>query len=264
MNHIACIISAIPFLLVSCMTVPISERNAFNIIPESLELSLGAQSYEQMLSKEKISHDTRLNTIVSRVGSRIAAVSDRSDFKWEYKVIDSNVQNAFCLPGGKIAVYRGILPVTKNEAGLATVLGHEIAHAIARHGGQRISTSLAMTGGLAVLQSTALKENSNAPYIMAALGIGSQVGVMLPYGRMQESEADRIGQILMARAGYDPEESARFWKRFADATKGHSVPTLLSDHPSSESREEDMRNQLPKAKEEYVKASNKYGLGESF
>lgn len=250
--------------LAACMTVPVSGRKAFNLIPEGVEKSMGAQSYSAMLEKERISNDARTNEFVRRVGARIAAVADKPDYSWEFKVIDSNVQNAFCLPGGKIAVYRGILPVTKNEAGLATVMAHEVTHAIARHGGQRISLQLGMIGGLVALQQTALKDNKNGLMIMALLGLGSQVGIALPYGRSQETEADEVGQTLMARAGYDPAESVAFWHRFAEVTKGHSMPTLLSDHPSSESREENMRGRLPSAQAEYAKAQNHYGLGEAY
>lgn len=249
---------------VACMTTPVSGRKAFNIIPEGVENSLGAQSYEAMLRKERISTDPRLNEIVTRVGKRIAGVSGHDDYDWEFKVIDSKVQNAFCLPGGKIAVYRGLLPLAKNEAGLATVMAHEVTHAIARHGGQRISTNLAIVGGLVTLQNTALKNNPNQNTVLALLGLGSQVGVMLPFSRSQEEEADEVGQTLMARAGYDPAESVLFWGRFAEVTKGKSPPALLSDHPSSASREENLRNRLPEAQKEYAKAPAKYGLGESF
>lgn len=250
--------------IAACMTVPVSGRHAFNIVPEGVENSLGVQSYQTTLKAERLSNDARLSTIVTRVGQRIAAVAGKPDYQWEYKLIDKNEQNAFCLPGGKIAVYTGILSVAKNEAGLATVLSHEVAHALARHGGQRISANIATVGGLVALQQTVLKENQNGPYIMAALGLGSQVGIMLPYGRAQETEADEIGQMLMARAGYDPAESVRFWGRFAAATGGQSMPALLSTHPSSASREENLRNRLPSAQTEYSRASTKYGLGESF
>jgi len=251
--------------LAACMTVPISGRKAFNIVPMDLENSLGAQSYAEMLSKEKVSSDPKSNEIVTRVGQRIAAVANQPDYKWEFKVIDSNVQNAFCLPGGKIAVYKGLLPVAKNEAGLATVMSHEVVHAIARHGGQRISANLGLVGGMVALQATALKNNSNAQYIMAALGLGAQVGLMLPYGRSHETEADEVGQILMARAGYDPSESVHFWERFGETTKGAgaAVPEFLSTHPSSGKRVESLKEQLPKAQSEYNKASNKYGMGEA-
>lgn len=248
--------------IAACMTVPISGRKAFNLIPEAVEQSLGAQSYSSMLSKERVSGNQHYNEIVLRAGQRIAAVSGRSDFRWEFKVIESKEQNAFCLPGGKVAVYTGILPVMENEAGLAAVMGHEIAHALARHGGQRISASLAVMGGLVALQTTALKDNPNRNYIFAALGAGAAVGVILPYSRMQETEADEIGQVLMARAGYDPRESISFWQRFATATGGSKVPTFLSTHPSSTSRAENMQSKLSKAMEEYNRAPSKHGTGE--
>ncbi|MEW6055840.1 MAG: M48 family metallopeptidase [Bdellovibrionota bacterium] len=247
----------------ACMTVPVSGRKAFNLIPEGIETSLGEQSFSSVLSKERESNDPRLNAIVTRVGQRIAAVSGRSDYNWEFKVIDSKEQNAFCLPGGKIAVYKGILSVAKNEAGLATVMSHEVVHAIARHGGQRISANLALVGGMVALENTALKNNPNGSYIMAALGLGTQVGLLLPYSRSHETEADEIGQVLMAQAGYDPAESIRFWQRFSEATKGQSVPTFLSTHPSSQGRAENLREKLPAALQEYQRAPNQYSLGES-
>lgn len=258
------------FLLLSlcvfqaCMTVPVSGRKAFNLIPESLEKSLGEQSYTATISKEPLSQDKRLVEMVTKVGKRIAAVADKPDYQWEFKLIDKDVQNAFCLPGGKIAIYKGILPIAKNEAGLATVMAHEVVHAIARHGGQRISAGLGITAGIAALERTALKNNKNAPYIMAALGIAATGGIILPYSRMQESEADEIGQILMARAGYNPAESIAFWNRFGAVTKGGSVPELLSTHPSSKSREENMKNHLPQAMKEYEKTLTKYDRGENF
>ena len=252
--------------IVACATNPITGKRSFVMVPESVEISMGEQSYSQVLRSEPISNDPKWNAIVTRVGQRIAAVANRPDYQWEFKVIASNVQNAFCLPGGKIAVYKGILPIAKNEAGLATVMSHEVVHAIARHGGQRISQGLLATGALIGLQQTALKDKDakTQALILGGLGAGLTVGVILPFSRGHESEADEVGQILMARAGYDPSESIQFWHRFAEVTKGSSMPTFLSTHPSTTSREEAMREHLSAAQAEYAKAPNKYGIGEVF
>ncbi len=258
--------------LTACMTTPVSGRKALNVMPESEEISMGEAAYKDVLKKEKISHDPRLNAIVTRVGQRIAAVANKPEYKWEFVVLDSDVQNAFCLPGGKIAVYRGIIPVTKNEAGLATVMAHEVTHALARHGGQRITQNMELTVGMGIVQALLLRpgehdtaaDQQKRQMIMAGLGAGATVGIVLPFSRADETEADEVGQILMARAGYDPAESIRFWDRFSEATKGQSPPAFLSDHPSSPSRAQDLRDRLPAAKAEYDRAPQHYGLGESF
>ncbi|MBI3555792.1 MAG: M48 family metallopeptidase [Deltaproteobacteria bacterium] len=256
----------------ACMTTPVSGRKALNIMPESEEIAMGESAYKDVLKKEKISHDSRLNAIVTRVGKRIAAVANKPEYQWQFVVIDSEVQNAFCLPGGKIAVYRGIIPITKNEAGLATVMAHEVTHALARHGGQRITQNMELSLGMGIIQALLLRpgENDTAAdqqkrqMIMAGLGAGATVGIVLPFSRGDEAEADEVGQILMARAGYDPEESIRFWDRFSEATKGQSPPAFLSDHPSSPSRAQDLRDRLPTAKTEYERAPQHYGLGDAF
>lgn len=258
--------------IAACMTTPISGKHAFNLVPESQEISMGESAYQDVLKKEPISNDARLNAIVTRVGQRIAAVADKPEYHWEFKVIDKNIQNAFCLPGGKIAVYKGILPITKNEAGLATVMSHEVVHALARHGGQRMTQQMGTTFLMTGLALTLLKPNADETpeqaqkknLMIAALGAGATVGLILPFSRGNESEADESGQILMARAGYDPSESIKFWERFSEATKGPSQPAFLSTHPASASRAQDLRERLPTAQAEYAKASTKFGLGDTF
>jgi predicted Zn-dependent protease len=257
---------AVMVAVVACSTVPISGRRQLSLVPESLMISMGRQSYASILKSERVSTDPRLNEIVTRVGQRIAAQANRPDYQWEFKVIQKNEMNAFCLPGGKIAVYTGIIPVVKNEASLAAVLGHEVTHAIANHSGERMSQGILVTGGLIALQATALKNKDpkTQAMVLGALGIGATFGIILPYSRSHETEADEVGQIFMARAGYDPAESIQFWNRFAEATKGSKVPTFMSTHPSTTGREEDMREKLPKAQAEYANAGTKYGVGESF
>ena len=252
------------FLIISCTTNPITSKKHFNVIPESLEQSMGIQAYQQVLSTEKISKDQVKNDLVKRVGRRIASVSQTSDYEWEFTVIESDQQNAFCLPGGKVAVYTGILPIAKNEAGLAIVLGHEVTHAIARHGGKRMTQNLALLGGLTTLQGTLLRNNPQQTLIMQLLGVGATLGVALPFSRSDETEADETGQILMARAGYDPLESVAFWERFEKAASGKSVPEFLSTHPNPGNRAQNLRSKMAKAQKEYAAAPYHYGSGNNF
>ncbi len=250
-------------LIAACVTTPVSEKSAFIIIPESQEITMGLQAFNEVKQKEKESQNPRLVNIVQRVGSRIAAVSDMPDLEWEYKLFESEQQNAFALPGGKTAVYTGLLPVCQNEAGLAAVMGHEVAHVIARHGAQRISSQLVVTTGLSVAAISLANKDSRA-LILGGLGLGALYGITLPFGRSNESEADHIGLIYMARAGYDPREAERFWGRFSNAKQGKKVPELLSTHPSDETRIANIQKLLPRAMAEYEAAREKLGLGEAF
>ena len=252
------------FVLTSCTTNPLTGKKHFNMVPEAIEANMGLQAYDQIKAKEKISKNPRYNELVRRVGSRIAEASGQTGYSWEFTVIESEVQNAFCLPGGKIVVYTGILPIAKNEGGLATVLGHEVTHALARHGGERITQNIAMLGGLGALQYTLLKDHPQQSLIMGLLGAGATVGVILPFGRADETEADETGQILMARAGYDPAESVAFWQRFSAVTAGKSPPEFLSTHPSSQNRVENLQNRLAGAEGDYRSAQNHFGIGENF
>lgn len=243
----------IALVLAGCATVPITGRKSFNVIPESEEMALGADSYKKVLSSSKIEDTGPEVDMVRRVGQRIAAVAEKPEFKWEFNLIknDSTI-NAFCLPGGKVAVYSGILPVAKSDAGLAVVMGHEIGHAIARHGGERMTDQLAFQLGGAGL-SQLLKEKSPATQsiLLTAYGAGGTVGVLLPFSRNEESEADRIGLVLMARAGYDPHEAVQFWQRMERASNGQAPPEFLSTHPSHGRRVEDIQKWLPEAMKAY-------------
>ena len=250
-------------LFSGCVTTPVTERRSLVLIPFEKEVALGEEAYAEILKKEKLSLDGQLITIVERVGKQLAAVSPMPNLKWEFKLIESEQKNAFALPGGKVAIYTGILPVCANEAGLAAVMGHEIAHAIARHGAQRMSQSLIITGLLAATSST-LANNENQKEIMGALGVGTNVGLVLPFSRSNESEADEIGLELMAKAGYDPREAERFWGRFSKMKGGESPPEILSTHPADTTRIEDIRQLLPKANKIYADNQLKHGLGQSF
>jgi len=249
--------------IAACATTPITNRKSLILIPFDVELSLGEDAFRDILRKERLSNERELKAMLRRVGKRIAAVSDMPDLDWEFKLVDSDSKNAFALPGGKVAFYEGILKVCKNEAGVATVMGHEIAHAIARHGAERITQQLILTG---IITGAAIKyaDDKNQQYILAGLGVGATVGITLPFSRRNESEADHIGMIYMARAGYDPSEAVEFWKRFDEEKKnkkGFKMPAFLSTHPSDEKRVAELTALLPVAMEEYKKAKNKYGKG---
>jgi metalloendopeptidase OMA1, mitochondrial len=217
------------------------------------ETALGLQSYQQVLAQSQTIDSGPELEMVKRVAVRLANATGRAgqDFDWKVSLIRDQKVNAFCLPGGKIVVYTGILPVAQNEAALATVLGHEMAHATSRHGAQRVLqqnlTQTAMTG---VAVSLGDMDYDKQRAIMGALGAGAQFGVLMPFGRKHESEADEIGLTYMARAGYDPQESIRFWTRM-ESTGGSQPPEFLSTHPSHGTRIRQLEAWMPKALEEY-------------
>lgn len=247
-----------------CATVPNTGRKQLILISTQQELSLGAQAYKETLQKEKLSQDDRMTDVLRRVGKRIAAVAGRDDFQWEFALIESPMRNAFCLPGGKIAVYTGILPYMKNEAGMAAVLGHEVAHAIARHGAERMSQGM-VSGVIEQAVANEYKKASPAKRkrVMSAFGLGANIGVLLPFSRTHELEADQIGLLFVARAGYDPREAVRFWERMN--TKGKKTkPELLSTHPHSDHRIEKLQQQMSAAMDVYRTTDPHYGLGESW
>jgi predicted Zn-dependent protease len=247
-------LTALRFLLlvvIACQTVPVSGRRELLLLPESNEREMGLTSYEEVLKKSKISTDPALNAQVTRVGRRIAEATGRTDYQWEFKVLDDKQANAFCLPGGKVAVYTGILPLTRDDAGLAVVLGHEVSHAIARHGGERLSQELLVQTGLAATQvALSGRDPAVVQSVTALLGAGASVGLLLPWGRSQESEADHLGLVYMARAGYHPAAARDFWVRMQGA-KGPQQPQFLSTHPSSETRIKQIDGWMPEALKEY-------------
>jgi len=222
------------------------------------EASLGLQTYQQVLAQsERVDSGPELD-MVKRVASRLATATGKAgaDFDWQVSLIRSPQINAFCLPGGKIVVYTGILPITQNEAALAAVLGHEMAHATSRHGSQRVlEQNLAQTAMTGVAISLSDMDYDKQRAVMGALGAGAQFGVLMPFSRKHESEADAIGLLYMARAGYDPRESVRFWQRMEDAGSAQP-PEFLSDHPSHGTRIQQLEAEMPKALEEYNKSSH--------
>jgi predicted Zn-dependent protease len=203
-----------------------------------------------MLATNKKSPDKTLAAKVVDIGMRVAAASSK-DYEWEVTLFDSKDVNAFCLPGGKMGVYSGIIPVAKNNAALAAVMGHEVAHAVAQHGAERVSQSLIVSGTL-IAADVAMKDSKHRQSILAALGLGAQVGIMMPYGRTQESEADEIGLEYMARAGYDPREAVGLWERMA--ALGGSPPEILSTHPDPRNRAKALQELMPAAMKIYEKS----------
>jgi predicted Zn-dependent protease len=250
--------------LVGCSTVPITGRKQLNIIPQSEMLSMSYQQYDDFLKSNKLSTDQAKTQLVKKVGAKIQKSVETffsqnnmsgylQDFRWEFNLIESEEINAWCMPGGKVVVYTGILPITQNEAGLAVVMGHEIAHAIAEHGGERMSQQmLAQMGGMALSTALQNKPEQTQALWMTAFGVGAQVGVLLPFSRTQESEADQLGLVFMAMAGYDPNEAVTFWQRMA-AGKSGAPPEFLSTHPSDETRINNLKKLIPEAMKYYTK-----------
>ncbi|PYK57602.1 MAG: peptidase M48 family protein [Verrucomicrobia bacterium] len=225
------------------------------------EALLGLQSYQQVLAQsESIDSGPELE-MIKRVASRLARATGKAsaDFDWQVSLIRSSQVNAFCLPGGKVVVYTGILPITQNETALATVLGHEMAHATSRHGSQRVlEQNLAQTALTGVAMSLSDMDYDKQRAVMGALGAGTQFGVLMPFSRKHESEADEIGLLYMARAGYDPRESIRFWQRMENAG-GAQPPEFLSSHPSHGTRIQQLEAEMPKALEEYNRSPRAEG-----
>ena len=251
-------------LLAACETAPVTGRSQIMLVGEGEERQMGLQAYRQVLSQEPLSHNAQANALVEKVGRRIAAAAERPPgelwhaprYSWEFKTIEKNEPNAFCLPGGKIVVYTGLLPLTRDEKGLAVVIGHEVGHALARHGAERWSDQMVAavgTSAAAIALSTTVsgRDRTYLPVMMAALGAGATVGFILPMSRAQESEADRIGLILMATAGYDPREAIVIWERMRAASTGRGQAEWLSTHPADTTRLNDIRRWLPEAMQYY-------------
>ena len=241
-------------LVVGCQTVPETGRKQLNFMSPSEEMQLGLSSFEKMKQETPINKNPALNAQVQRVGNRIAAVAKLPNAQWEFVVFDSKEVNAFCLPGGKVGIYTGILPITKDDLGLATVIGHEVAHAVARHGGERMSeATLLQTGGQALGAGLSATDPRMQAIATTVYGVGAQVGLALPHSRGQESEADHIGLLYMARAGYNPEAAVAFWQRFAEfnAKAGGAEPWFLRTHPLDETRIRQLKEWLPQATKEY-------------
>ncbi len=242
-------------IVAGCTTVSETGRKQFNFMSPGQEMQLGFSEFEKMKRSVPISTNAAAVALVQKVGKRVAAVADLPNAQWEFVVFESKEANAFCLPGGKVGVYTGILPITKDEAGLATVIGHEVAHAVARHGGERMSVAMGVQTAGAV--AGALIGNSKyanyGPAFTQVYGVGSQLGASLPHSRMQETEADEMGLTYMARAGYDPEAAVGFWQRFGEFNRsaGGNTAWFLRTHPTDEQRIQNLKSLMPKAKGQF-------------
>ncbi len=250
-------------LLSGCTEVAITGRKQFNIVPDSTMNSMGFQSYSEFLTKNKLSKDFSKTQMVKRVGSRIqkaveqyCAQNDLSDslqgYQWEINLIEDDQLNAWAMPGGKMVVYTGLLKVTQSEAGLATVVAHEIAHVFAKHGAERMTQGLIVEmGGVALSKALANSPAQTKDLFMKSYGVGTQVGVLLPYSRVHETEADHLGLIFMAMAGYNPNEAVNFWQRMSIAKQGSKTIEILSTHPADSTRIRNIQTLIPKAMQYY-------------
>lgn len=260
--HQALVLTVVAVLL-GCATVPVTDRRQLIFIPAAEVENLGREQYQQILQQSKLSPDEIQTQRVKKIGRRVAAAAEEflrekgraahvSSFSWEFNLIqDDTTVNAFCLPGGKVAVYTGILTLTRDDAGLATVIAHEIAHALAQHGSERMSQMMLAQFGSALLQQALTKSTQKTrEFLSLAYGVGANVGVVLPYSRLHEKEADYIGLILMARAGYEPEAAVAFWERMAQNGLSRA-PEFLSTHPAPATRIQALRDELPAARAEY-------------
>jgi predicted Zn-dependent protease len=240
----------------ACATTPYTKRSQLILVSSDEETKLGAQAFREVVTKSHVDRSPVVVDPVQDVGRRIAAAANKPEYKWEFAVIDDpKTENAFCLPGGKVAVYTGIFPVARDTNGLAVVMGHEISHAIARHGAERMSQAMAAQAGGSLLGAV-FGGGPSGQAVKTANGLGAQLGVLLPYSRTQESEADHIGLLLMARAGYDPRAALEFWKRMEQSSQGKQPSEFLSTHPSHGTREQQISSWLPEALPYYESSSH--------
>ncbi len=250
--------------IIACVKVPITNRKQMKLLPESMLQNMSLTEYKKVITAGPLSKNTtdvnRIKNIGSNVSVAIATYlkshngqSRLDGVNWEFNLIESNLENAWCMPGGKVAFYSGLLPLCKDDNGIAVVMGHEIAHAIARHGNERMSQQMLLqTGQITLALAMQSKPQETQKLFMTAYGIGTEVGLALPYSRMHESEADKMGLIFMAMAGYDPKTAIDFWKRMSQAG-GQKPPQILSTHPSDEKRIKDLQDFMPQALKYYNK-----------
>ncbi|MBC7533215.1 MAG: M48 family metallopeptidase [Oligoflexus sp.] len=243
MKYIYGSIFALTILILSCAQNS-AGRRTLNLVSDDEMNAQGEQAYVDILSKSQVSTNYNLNAEITAIGQNIASATGES-FKWEFSVINDATVNAFCLPGGKVAVYTGIIPVAANNAGLAAVLGHEVGHAILRHSSERMSQQLLLQTGLSLI-SINFEESPYKGVIAAAMGIGTTYGIELPFSRLDESEADKVGLEYMARAGYDPREAVKLWERMG-ALSDSRPPEILSTHPDPANRAKALSAQMDKA-----------------
>ncbi|HEU4364227.1 MAG TPA: M48 family metallopeptidase [Candidatus Krumholzibacteria bacterium] len=254
--------AAAGMLIGACSTVPITGRQQLHLVPDSQILSLSYQQYDQFLTENKKSTDAEKTAMIQRVGKRIQGAVEQymrdtnntrqlDGYQWEFNLIEGKEVNAWCMPGGKVVFYTGILPVCKDETGVAVVMGHEIAHAVAKHGSERMSQGLlAEMGGMALATALQNEPEKTQQLAMTAFGVGAQFGALLPFSRQQESEADHLGLIFMAMAGYDPRVAVPFWERMSEGS-GANPPEFMSTHPSDETRIGNLNRLMPDAMKYY-------------
>lgn len=253
----------LPLLFLSaCSTVPVTGRQQLSLVPEESLLSASMQQYQEMMRQQKVIQNTPQSEMVKRVGGRVREAVERyfteqkmpqalSGYQWEFNLLDAPEVNAWAMPGGKVAVYRGLLEVADDEAQLAAVVGHEIAHVVAKHGNERLSQGLlAQMGGEVLSAALAKQPAQSQQLLMAAFGAGAQIGVLLPFSRLQETEADRLGLIFMAMAGYDPNAAIAVWQKMAERQQGGGIE-LLSTHPADRTRIRNLQEFLPEAMNYY-------------
>lgn len=260
------VISSIVLLAIvaACATVPITGRKQLNLVSDSEVMGMSFSQYDQFLKENKLSTDKEKTAMVKRVGEKISKAVEKymadngyashiAGFEWEFNLVDDETPNAWCMPGGKVVFYTGILPYTQTEEGLAVVMGHEVAHAVAKHGNERMSHQMGVQmGGTALAVAMDEQPEQTQQIAMAAFGVGSQYGFMLPFSRTHETEADKMGLIFMAMAGYNPEAAVPFWERMA-AGGGQKPPEWMSTHPADDTRIQDLQAYMPEALKYYTK-----------
>jgi metalloendopeptidase OMA1, mitochondrial len=252
------LLAAVVLLLSGCHTVPETGRTQLMLMPLGQEIGLGQEAFQQIRAQEKVSTNQEQLARLERVGRRIAAqaAEDMPEADWEFVLFEGDTLNAFALPGGKIGFYEGMMELADTDDMLAAVMGHEVAHVTARHGAARMSRAMALSAGaLAVGVAARDRPAEQRQAIMLAYGLGATVGIELPYSRQAESEADKIGILYAARAGYDPRAAITFWERMSEAARGPRPPALLSTHPADERRIQDLQAMMPEALEEYQRGT---------
>jgi len=250
-------------LAAACTRVPVTGRQQLILVSNSTLIPMSLRQYDQFLKENKLSDNQKDTRMVKAVGLRIQKAVEQyfserglsqllQGYQWEFNLVEGKEVNAWCMPGGKVVVYTGLLPVARDETGLAVVMGHEIAHAVANHGGERMSQGLvAQMGGIALAAALKDKPGETQQLWMTAFGLGATLGVMLPYSRLHENEADELGLIFMAMAGYDPRSAVDFWERMAEKKGGQAPPEFLSTHPSDETRINNIKALVPTALDYY-------------